>query len=301
MRLEVSTQLWFIRAPSRLCLMECHSTLSTEGCTRQRKRRREGKGAAAGSQYRSSWINAERCKVSSQAQPTASSTPHVIYPKVTTQKLKIKSNTSCSEELSQLMESMPIKMETTGRASNVLGSRSTVITTTGFCPFKFGFDICDYTRPFIGFSLHFQICINLIFFSFRILGKGSLQCHFLVFHSEKFVLRFQHYQVISLSMNPGVDCSEVTEVSMSPPYSTRFSSSLLSSHQLSSPTGRMAQHKQKWLGKRSKQKESKEEALSPCWPKQHLLLYSPKRLSRACPKNGQKTAFAVTDSQHFSD
>lgn len=166
MRLEVSTQLWFIRAPSRLCLMECHKTLSTEGCMRQRRRRREEEeGAAAGSQNRWSWINAQRCKVSSQAQPTASSAPHMIYPKVTTQKLKIKSNKSCSEELSQLMESKSIKMDTTGRASKALGSRSIVITTTVFCPFKFGFDICDYTRQLIGFSLHFQSCSNLIFFS----------------------------------------------------------------------------------------------------------------------------------------
>lgn len=240
-------------------------------------------------------MNAERCKVSSQAQPTASSTPHMIYPKLTTQKLQIKSNTSCSEELSQLMESKSIKMETTGRASNILGSRSIVITATVFCPFKFGFDICDYTRPFTGFFLHFQICINLIFFpqNFR---KGSLQCHFFVFHFEKFVLRFQHYQIISLSMTLGTDFREVTKTSISPLYSTRFSSSQLRSHQLSSPTGRMAQHKQKWLGKRSKQRESKGEALSPCWLKQHLLLYSPKRLSSICPKNGQKTVFVVTDS-----
>lgn len=163
MKLEVSTQLWFIRAPSRLCLMECHKTLSTEGCMRQR--RREGKGAAVTSQNCWSWINAQRCKVSSQARPTASSAPHMTYPKVTTQKLKIKSNKSCSKELSQLMESKSIRMDTTGRASKVLGSRSIVITTTVFSPFKFDFDICDYTRPLIGFSLHFQICSDLIFFS----------------------------------------------------------------------------------------------------------------------------------------
>lgn len=198
------------------------------------------------------------------------------------------------------MESTSIKMETTGRASNVLGSRSIVITTTVFGAFESAFDICNYTRPLIGFSLHIQIHINLIFF-LGILGKGSLQCHFLVFHSKKSVLRFQHYQVISFSMNLGMHYSEVTEISRSSPYSICFSSSLLSSHQLPSPTGRMAQYKQKWLGKRSKQRESKGEALSFCWPKQHLLLYRPRKLSRTCPKNGQKTAFVVTDSQHFSD
>lgn len=88
----------------------------------------------------------------------------MIYPKLTTQKLKIKSNKSCSEELSQLMNSKSIKMETTGQASNILGSRSIVIPTTVFGPFKFGFDICDYTWPLTGFSLYFQICIPLTSF-----------------------------------------------------------------------------------------------------------------------------------------
>lgn len=93
MRLEASSQLWFIRTPSRL------SHGSTEGCVRSR----EGQGAAEGPRNRSSETNAYRCEVSSQAQSIAASAPRMIYSKLTAQKLKIKSNKSYSEELSQLM------------------------------------------------------------------------------------------------------------------------------------------------------------------------------------------------------
>lgn len=93
----------------------------------------------------------------------------------------------------------------------------------------------------------------------------------------------------SFSMNLGMDCSEVTETRMSPSYRIRCSSSWLSSHQLPSPTDRMAQHKQKQLGKKVKAEGEQGRGRSPCWPQQHLVLYSPKRLPRTCPKNGQKT------------
>lgn len=185
---------------------------------------------------------------------------------------------------------------------NILGIRSSCITTTAFCPCKFLFDIRDYKALYSSFSPCSQIYIHLIFPVS--LQRGSFWCCFLASHSKWSVLRFQHYKVFPWIL--GWTAAKLQKPGKSPPYNLHFSFSPLCSHQLSSLTGRMSQHKQKWLGQKSNQKATSRGraterfcllvGLNRTW-----YCTAQNRPPRTCPTNRQKTAFVVMDPQLFSD
>lgn len=101
MRLGEPSQPSFCSTPFSLPCT-CYSPFGTERCQR---RSRQDEGAVRGPQNLSEWTNTFRCRAGSCQSSTVSgsSAPHMKCSELATQKLKIKSNKSCSEELQLLI------------------------------------------------------------------------------------------------------------------------------------------------------------------------------------------------------
>lgn len=101
MRLEEPSQPSFCSTPFSLPCT-CYSPFGTERCQR---RWRQDEGAVRGPQNLSHWTDTFRCRAGSCQSSTVSgsSAPHMKCSKLAAQKLKIKSNKSCSEELQLLI------------------------------------------------------------------------------------------------------------------------------------------------------------------------------------------------------
>lgn len=96
--------------------------------------------------------------------------------------------------------------------------------------------------------------------------------------------RISALQSISISMNLGMDCCKVTETSKSPPYNTCFSSSLLSSRQLSSPMGRMSHTSCNGWDKNQTGGRARESLCLLVGLNSICYCTAQNRLSRTCPK-----------------
>lgn len=166
MRLGEPSQPSFCSTPFSLPCT-CYSPFGTERCQR---RSRQDEGAVRGPQNLSEWTNTFRCRAGSCQSSTVSgsSAPHMKCSELATQKLKIKSNKSCSEELQLL-----IAHNSFYHKKHFISTRKTIKTYQKqqvkhatfrqqihfhyYCcvlSFKSVFNICNYTGQLIEVFCH---------------------------------------------------------------------------------------------------------------------------------------------------